>query len=114
MKQRSGDVLIGIPSNMVQYAALQLLLCAITGYEPGEFVHYIVNAHIYENHMDAIEEVLSRGPRVLPTLEFGMNPTDFVPPVKHDIGTIHVLHGDLFTLRDYNPHPAITGIPVAI
>lgn len=99
---------------MVQYAALQLLLCAITGYEPGEFVHYIVNAHIYENHMDAIEEVLSRDARALPTLQFDMNPTEFESPVSHDSGAIHVLHGNLFTLSDYDPHPAITGIPVAI
>lgn len=114
MTQRSGDVPVGVPSNLVQYTALQLLLCSILGYLPGEYVHTIVNAHIYEDQMFAVQEILSREPKPLPTLQLAQNPEDFVPPAPHDSGLIHKLHGDLFELTDYHPHPPIMGIPVAV
>lgn len=114
MLQRSGDVPIGVPSNMVQYAALQLLLCAITGYTPGEYVHTISDAHIYEDQMDYVEEMLTRSAIAFPTMQLAMPVEDFEPPVQHDAELVHRLHGNLFDLTDYNPHPAISGIPVAI
>jgi thymidylate synthase len=114
MTQRSGDVPIGVPSNMIQYAALQLLLCEITGYVPGQYVHTIVNAHIYEDQMEYVDEMLSRDPLPFPTMQLTMSPEEFKPPVEHDTELIHKLHGNLFEISDYYPHPAITGIPVAV
>lgn len=114
MCQRSGDVPVGVPSNMVQYAALQLWLCYILGYQPGEYVHTIVNAHIYEDQLGAVYEMLDREPRRLPSVQLIDDPINFTPPRPHDKGLIHKLHGDLFVLEDYNPHPAISGIPVAV
>ncbi len=114
MTQRSGDVPVGVPSNMVQYAALQLLLCRILGYTPGQYVHTIVNAHIYEDQVNMVEEMLSRKPRRLPTMQLVDGIGDFVPPTPHDSGLVHKLHGDLFVLNEYDPHPAIAGIPVAV
>ncbi len=67
--QRSGDTPIGVPSNMVQYAALALMIEHLTGYELVEYVHWIQYAHIYANQADAVDEMLTREPRPLPTLQ---------------------------------------------
>lgn len=114
MTQRSGDVPVGVPSNLIQYSALQLLLCNILGYIPGEYVHTIVNAHIYRDQEATVEEILTRDPRALPTLQFALDPAEFEPSAPHDGDLIHKLHGDLFELTDYHPHPPIFGIPVAV
>lgn len=105
MYQRSGDVPIGVPSNMVQYSALLLMLSHLTGYEPAEYVHTISDAHIYEDQIDHIKELIEREPRKLPTVnltEEGKRITD-----------IHDFRGEHFELSDYDPHPSIPGIPVA-
>ncbi len=59
--QRSGDVPLGVPFNMTQYAVLVHLIAQVTGYEPGLFTHVINNAHIYENQMAGMKEQLNRG-----------------------------------------------------
>jgi thymidylate synthase len=103
--QRSGDTPIGVPSNMAQYTALGLMLEQLTGYEFAEYVHWIQYAHIYSNQLPAVEEMLAREPRALPTLtlnEAGRRITD-----------IHDFRAEHFELADYEPHPAIGGIPVA-
>jgi thymidylate synthase len=102
--QRSGDVPIGVPSNMVQYTALGLMLEHLTSYEFVEYVHWIQYAHIYENQLEHVDEMLSREPRRLPTLRLnaaGLEVTD-----------IHDFRGEHFELVDYDPHPAIRDIPV--
>src|SRR6058998_2717021 len=67
--QRSGDTPIGVPSNMAQYTALGLMIEQLTGYELVEYVHWIQYAHIYANQFAAVDEMLSREPRALPTLQ---------------------------------------------
>jgi thymidylate synthase len=102
--QRSGDIPIGVPSNMVQYTALGLMLEHLIGYELVEYVHWIQYAHIYANQLEHVEEMLAREPRPLPTLrlnEAGRRITD-----------IHEFRGEHFELSDYEPHPAIPRIPV--
>jgi thymidylate synthase len=102
--QRSGDTPIGVPSNMVQYTALGLMIEHLTGYELVEYVHWIQHAHIYENQFDAVDEMLTREPRALPALqltEAGRRVTD-----------IHDFRSEHFELLDYDPHPAIRDIPV--
>jgi thymidylate synthase len=102
--QRSGDTPIGVPSNMVQYNALGLMLEQLTGYELVEYVHWIQYAHIYVNQLPAVEEMLAREPRRLPTLA--------LTEEGRRVSDIHDFRAEHFELSDYEPHPAIAGIPV--
>jgi thymidylate synthase len=89
---------------MVQYNALGLMIEHLTGYELVEYVHWIQYAHIYANQIEHVDEMLTRDPLPLPTLELtdaGKRVTD-----------IHDFRADHFTLSDYHPHPSITSIPV--
>jgi len=104
MFQRSGDTPVGVPSNMVQYAALMLMLGHLTGLEPATFYHTISDAHIYVDQIEYVEELLGREPRRLPTVqlnEVGLAVTD-----------IHDFRAEHFELSDYDPHPSMLGIPV--
>jgi len=103
MIQRSGDVPVGVPSNMVQYAALLMAIAQVTGTEPYEYIHTISDAHIYVNQVPAVEEMLRREPKAFPTMTVNPDKKDIFEFRKED-----------FTLADYQPHPGIKGIPVAI
>jgi thymidylate synthase len=103
--QRSGDTPIGVPSNMAQYTALGLMLEHLTGYEFVEYVHWIQYAHIYANQLPAVDEMLAREARALPTLE--------LTAAGRQVTDIHNFRAEHFELSDYHPHPSITGIPVA-
>lgn len=96
MKQRSGDFPIGVPNNMIQYFALLLMVAKVLGLEPWEYIHYVVDAHVYEDQIDKIDELVSREPRPFPTLKLNSD--------KKDIFAFR--HED-FELEDYNPHPSI-------
>jgi len=93
--QRSADSPVGLPFNMVQYAAFGMMLAHLTGYEMVEYVHTLSDAHIYENQFEKVEELLTREPRKLPTMKLeaeGITKiTDFRPE--------HFVLGD-----DYEPH----------
>jgi thymidylate synthase len=106
MFQRSGDVPVGVPSNMVQYSALLLMIAQVTGYEAYEYVHSFSDAHIFVDQVPAVEEMLKREPRPFPTLQIKDS-------AKH-IKNIFEFRKDDFELVDYNPHPGIKNIPVAI
>jgi thymidylate synthase len=101
MDQRSADFPIGVPSNMIQYAALHLMLCQVTGLQPGNFVHSFGDAHIYENQVDGVKEALERDPRPFPTLR--------LDPDVTNLFDFRVHH---FELAEYDPHPGIK-IPFA-
>lgn len=62
MYQRSGDIGLGIPFNIASYSFLTILLAHHCGLEPGEFIHFIGNAHIYEEHEEALLEQIERKP----------------------------------------------------
>ena len=94
LTQRSGDIALGIPFNLACYAALTMAIAQEVNLEPGEFAHTIVDAHIYENHIDGLKEQLKREPRPLPTLH--------IAPKRVDQLTF-----EDFTLENYNPHPPI-------
>lgn len=105
MFQRSGDVPVGVPSNMIQYAALLLMLEQLTGYEAGVYYHTISDAHIYEDQLPAAQELIDRKPGRFPTVtltEAGRSVTD-----------IHDFRAEHFELADYHPQPAMR-IPVAV
>ncbi|MDZ7806757.1 MAG: thymidylate synthase [Gracilimonas sp.] len=94
LTQRSGDIALGIPFNMACYSALTMAIAQEVGLEPGTFAHTIVDAHIYENHVDGLKEQLKREPRNLPTLKIANKPVD-------------ELSYEDFTLENYDPDPVI-------
>lgn len=96
MDQRSADFPIGVPSNMIQYAALQLMVSQVTGYRPGTFVHGFADAHIYEDQVKSMRELVEREPRRLPVL--------WLDPTVTDLFAFRAEH---FAIQEYNPHPAM-------
>ncbi len=96
MHQRSADLPIGDPSNMIQYAALLLMICQVTGYTPGHFVLSFGDAHIYENQIEKVHELVTRRPRPFPILRLD-------PEVKN-LFDFRIEH---FILEEYDPHPAM-------
>ena len=104
MHQRSADIPVGVPSNMAEYSVLTLMLAHVLGYEHATYIHSFSDAHIYVNQLQNVEEMLSRETRSLPTLSIN----------KPEITNIFDFRHEHFDLSDYNPHPAIQEIPVAI
>jgi thymidylate synthase len=103
MFQRSADFPVGVPSNMAQYAALLMMFAHTTGTEPYEFVHSFSDAHIYVDQIDTVKELISREPRPFPTVTL-VNARD----------NIFDFRKDDFELSDYDPHPPMKDIPVAV
>ncbi|KQX51688.1 thymidylate synthase [Paenibacillus sp. Root444D2] len=100
--QRSADTFLGVPFNIAGYALLTHLIAHECGLGVGEFVHTIGDAHIYTNHTDQIQTLLSREPRELPTLKLNK---EVASVFDFDVSDIEML--------DYNPHPTIKA-PVAV
>jgi thymidylate synthase len=103
MFQRSADTPVGVPSNMIQYAALTMMFAQATGTEPHEFVHSFSDAHIYVDQVENVKELLSREPKKLPTVTLNNPTTD-----------IFEFRAEDFEVSDYDPHPSIKDIPVAV
>lgn len=71
--QRSADLFLGVPFNISSYALLTCMIAQVCDLEPYEFIHTIGDCHIYSNHLDAINEQLSREVKKLPKLELNKN-----------------------------------------
>ena len=103
LNQRSQDVLTANNWNVCQYAVLIYMLAQVCGMKAGEFVHVIADAHIYDRHIPMIEELISREP--LPAPKFWLNP---------EIKDFYDFTPDDVRLDDYETHPQIKNIPVAV
>lgn len=95
--QRSADCFLGVPFNIASYALLLMMVAQVTGLKPGEFVHTLGDAHLYNNHLEQARLQLTREPRKLPVMTIN-------PEVKD----IFSFKYEDFTLSDYNPHPHIS------
>lgn len=94
--QRSGDMFLGVPFNIASYSFLLHIIGNITGYRPRYLYHILGDAHIYDSHIDSVNEQLSREPYNLPTLEITEKITD-----------IDNIREEVFNIINYNSHPAI-------
>lgn len=74
VEQRSCDTFIGVPFNITQYAALTCMLAHATGLKPGEMHYNMVDVHIYEEHLDQVNEMLERRNLALPAPKLWLNP----------------------------------------
>jgi len=100
LTQRSADIALGVPFNIACYSLLTILLARETGFTPGEFAHTLVDAHIYEDHLEGLKEQLQRKPLPRPQLDIADKPLD-------ELGFEDV------RLVGYEPHPLIR-FPVAV
>lgn len=96
MYQRSADMGLGVPFNIASYALLTHMIAHVTDRKAGDFVHTIGDAHVYLNHVDALQEQLKRTPRAFPTLKINPDKTDIDDFVYSD-----------FEVVGYNPHKTI-------
>ena len=103
LNQRSQDVLAANNWNVVQYAVLVHMLAQVTGFKPGELVHVIADAHIYDRHIPIVKELITRP--TYPAPKFYMNP---------DVKDFYDFTLDDFRIEDYDTGPQIKDIPIAI
>lgn len=100
--QRSADIFLGVPFNIASYALLTMMIAQVTGWQPGDFVHTLGDAHLYLNHLQQAELQLTRTPRPLPQMK--INPA---------VGGLFDFKYEDFELVGYDPYPAIRA-PVAV
>ena len=103
LNQRSQDVLAANNWNICQYSALLCMIAQVCDMIPGELVHVISDCHIYDRHVDIIKELISREPMPAPKLW-----------INKDIKSFYDFTPDDIKLIDYETHPQIKGIPIAI
>ena len=103
LNQRSQDMLTANGWNVMQYAALLMMLAQVSGLVPGELVHVIADAHIYDRHVPVVEELLKREPCPAPRLWMDPDVTDFYAFTKNS-----------FRLEGYQCHELDDKIEVAV
>ncbi len=94
--QRSADIFLGVPFNIASYALLTLMMAHSCGLRPGEFIHTLGDAHLYNNHIEQAQLQLTRAPRGLPSMH--LNPS---------VTSLFDFRYEDFELLNYDPWPAI-------
>ncbi len=100
--QRSADVFLGVPFNIASYALMTHMLAQSCGYQVGEFIHTLGDAHLYKNHIEQAKLQLVRSPGGLPQLRLNPNVKSIVDFTFND-----------FEVLEYHPQPGIKA-PIAI
>lgn len=100
--QRSADIFLGVPFNIASYALLTMMIAQVCDLQPGDFVHTLGDAHLYNNHLEQTDLQLSREPYPLPRMNIN-------PAVK----SIFDFCFEDFELVDYQCHPHIKA-PISI
>lgn len=100
--QRSADLFLGVPFNIASYALLTLMMAQVCGLAPGEFIHTLGDAHLYDNHLQQADIQLARTPLPLPRVALNPQVSDIFSFAIND-----------FTLLDYSCHGAIKA-PIAV
>ena len=96
--QRSADVFLGVPFNIASYALLTMMMAQVCDLEPGEFIHTLGDAHIYNNHIEQVQLQLTRDTKDLPKMK-----------INSEVKSIFDFSFEDFELTDYHPHPHIKG-----
>ena len=103
LNQRSQDMLTANNWNVVQYAALTMMMAQVSGLEPGEFMHVIADAHIYDRHIDSVKEIIRNEPKPAPRFIIDPEITDFYKFTR-----------DSFRMENYEYSDFSGKIPVAL
>lgn len=103
LNQRSQDMLAANAWNVAQYAALVMMLAQVSDLQPGELVHVIADAHIYDRHIPIVEELIQREPYSAPIVTLD-------PSVKN----FYDFTVDSFTVENYRHGPKVERFPVAV
>ncbi len=93
--QRSADVPVGLPLNLIEWTAFGMMVSYMTGIKLRSYIHFLPNPQIYDVQIPQIEELLAREPRKLPTLHLRPN---------REIHSIKDFRREDFVLEDYEPH----------
>lgn len=94
--QRSCDMGLGVPFNIASYALLTKMIAMVCEMDPGEFIHTLGDAHVYKDHVDALNTQITRAPREFPTLV-----------IKRNVKNIDDFKYEDFEIVNYNPHGKI-------
>ena len=100
--QRSADIFLGVPFNIASYALLTMMVAQVCDLQPGDFVHTFGDAHLYLNHLEQVDEQLTRQPFALPRMR-----------VNPEVRDLFGFRYEDFELEEYQCHPAIPA-PVAV
>ena len=103
LNQRSQDILAANNWNVVQYSLLLMMFAQVSGLKPGELVHVIADAHIYDRHVPLIRELLERPEFPAPKVTLNPDIQDFYQFTVHDL-----------KVENYETNPQIRDIPIAI
>ena len=100
--QRSGDMFLGVPFNITSYAFLLSIIGHITGYKPRKLIHIIGDAHIYEQHLEAVNQQIMRTPNRFPYLT-----------INEDLNNIDTIKEEYFTIVNYDCYTTIPAPMIA-
>ena len=103
LNQRSQDILAANNWNVVQYALLVMMFAQVSGLKPGELVHVISDAHIYNKHLPIVAELIKRPQYPAPKVTLNPDIKDFYDFTMNDVIVENYQHG-----------PQVENIPIAV